>query len=576
MISNKVKERFAEIERLAKAAGLDPYDVQFFEVPADLIYQVASYGLPTRYSHWSFGKSYAYQRTQGEMGFSKIYELILNNDPSYAFLDESNTDTINLLICAHCLGHSHFFKNNVMFRINGETNMISVAKRHAEIIDQFRSDYGDDEVDEWLDTALALERHIDVYKGLSRQRYPTRHVQYEERTPKPYEDVVERKPSPLVKKVIKAIHIPPQIEKDVLWFLAEYGNLEPWQKKIFEIVRRESYYFFPQYRTKTINEGFASYWHAELMRQYSYGSDNDYGVEIRYPLTAAEHLDFAASHEKVVQPGLKFPLKISLPEVDSSGKPTGRTIKKWNPRLKDDPRLFSAATRLNPYYVGFIMLRDIKKRWDEYYQQGYRLDEYDNKIPVTIDGNQKLLEVARDEDDVSFYRNYLTEELAEELHLFAYGNVDEYEDSYETQEQIAKRLKDSGEKHLGQLPIDQQYILNNTISVRTKELKSIINMMARVNNNYGVPYIVVRRVDEAGLLRLEHVEEDATNLDLKYAEHVLQYVGRVWGRPVELIRKDRKNKKTWTLTWDGLCFDVGHETEDYPECIENTSVPSSW
>jgi len=106
MASDIMKERFDEIERLAVAAGLKPFDVQFFEVPTSFIYEVASYGLPTRYSHWSFGKVHQYQRTQGEMGFSKIYELILNNDPSYAFLDKNNTMTSNLMICAHCLAHS--------------------------------------------------------------------------------------------------------------------------------------------------------------------------------------------------------------------------------------------------------------------------------------------------------------------------------------------------------------------------------------------------------------------------------------------------------------------------------------
>jgi stage V sporulation protein R len=97
-----LKERFAELERMAHAAKLDPFDVHFFEVPAPVIWQTASYGLPTRYSHWSFGRVYQHQKTQGEMGFSKIYELILDNDPSLAFLDKNNTNTINLLIAAHC------------------------------------------------------------------------------------------------------------------------------------------------------------------------------------------------------------------------------------------------------------------------------------------------------------------------------------------------------------------------------------------------------------------------------------------------------------------------------------------
>ena len=256
MATNQTKDRFKEIEELAVAAGLKHYDVQFFEVPTSVIYEVASYGLPTRYSHWSFGRVYQYQKTQGEMGHSKIYELILNNNPAYAFLDTSNTETINLMICAHCLGHSDFFANNVMFREANEENMVQVAKRHAESIDQYRKDYGDDEVDEWLDVALSLEHHIDVYKKLRRSRYPKRHIEFHDRKIGEWEDL-HPNDDPLVKKVVEGAYLPPQPEKDLLWFLTEYANMEDWQKRIFEIVRCESYYFYPQYRTKIMNEGWA-------------------------------------------------------------------------------------------------------------------------------------------------------------------------------------------------------------------------------------------------------------------------------------------------------------------------------
>lgn len=574
MASERLKDRFTELEKLAKAAGLEPYDVHFFEVPSKLIYEIASYGLPTRYSHWSFGKVYQHQRTQHEMGFAKIYELILNNNPSYAFLDSSNTDTINLLIASHCYAHSDFFRNNICFRECGEDNMINVAKHHADTIDQFRHDYGDDEVDEWLDIALALERHIDVYRGLKRERYPKRHVEYEERTKTRWEDVVYREPKPTVTKVMKGLFLPPHPEKDIVWFLSEYANLEPWQQRIFQVVRRESYYFFPQFRTKIMNEGWASYWHAELMGQYFLGSDNDYGVEIQYGLTDEEHLDFVSAHEKVVQPGLKVPLKIEMPELDQMGRPTGRTVKRWNPRLSQSPGIFSKATRLNPYYVGFKMFRYIKEQWDKYYQQGYFEDEWGTKVPVTINGAQKIREVMLEEDDISFFRNYLTEEFANELHLFTYGNTKDYDDNYSVQEEILKRLRDNQENHLGQIPIDAQYIKNKTIAVGSKDVKDIIGMFAKGLNNYGVPKIVVRRVDEAGLLRLEHLPEDSVNLDIKYAEHVIRYIYQVWGRPVELVRKDKD--KTWTLNFDGVSFEVSHEAPDFPECIESKQSPSSW
>lgn len=555
--------RFAELEKLARAANLDPYDVLFLHVPTEIIYQVASYGLPTRFSHWSFGRVYKHQRTQGEMGYSKIYELILNNDPSYAFLDKNNTDTINLMIAAHCLAHSDFFKNNVMFKQCGETHMIQVAKRHAEIIDNYRRDYGEDEVDEWIDIALSMERHIDVYKGLQRERYPSRHVEYEERSATQWEDVVRENKKPLVNKVIKGIYLPPQSEKDLLWFLSEYANLEEWQSRIFEIVRRESYYFYPQYRTKIMNEGWASYWHAELMRQYAFGNDNDLGVTgIEYPLTSEEHLDFAAAHEKVVQPGPKIQLKIEVVDDRPGSSTYGKKIKVWNPKIIANPRIFNVATRINPYYVGFRIFRDIKERWDNYYKEGYMIDEWDNKVAVTINGDQKIRQVMMEEDDISFLRNYLTEHLVDELHLFAYGNTDKFNDEYDIQEDQSDE--------------ENQIVENKTIIVQSKDLKKVIQSFAIDRNNYGAPAIVIRRVDESGLLRLEHITDDKTNIDLSYAEKVLGYIWKVWGRQVELVRRSGSGKRTWTLTYDGLRFEVDHQTPDYPDCVENEAAPSSW
>lgn len=570
MATDILRERFDEIEALAKAAGLKHYDVHFFEVPASVIYEVASYGLPTRYSHWSFGKIYQHQQSQHEMGHAKIYELILNNDPSYAFLDKTNTDTTNLMIAAHCYGHSDFFANNANFMRCGETNMIQVAKQHAEQIDEFRKEYGDDEVDEWLDVALALDRHIDIFRGLSREPYPKRHVEYEERLASKWEDVYDRnydKTNPLVKRTVKGLYLPPHPEKDILWFLSHYCNLESWQQKIFEIVRRESYYFYPQYRTKIMNEGWASYWHAELMHQYALGNNNDYGVDIKHPLTPEEHLDFLSSHEKVVQPGLKLNLKVEQKDEK------GNIYKTWAPWITKNPHLFSSATRLNPYYVGFRIFRDIKERWDEYYHQGYMENEWGEEVEVKINGAQKIREVMEEEDDVSFLRNYLTEELADELHLFSYGNNDKYDDSYDIQENINKRYSKDDDTPRS---IDSQIIENKTYLVRSKKLKDIINGFAKQRSNYSVPAIVIRRVDEAGVLRLEHTSDDNVNIDIKYAEHVLRYVHRAWGRPVELIRKDTKEHKTWLLTFDGYNFEIDYNGIEWPDNVEKKQSPSSW
>ena len=100
--------RLAEIETLAREQGLDFFPTTFEVVPQDIMTEIAAYGLPTRARHWSYGKVYQSQRLYGTMGLSKIYEIVLNNDPSMAFLVDSNPDIANLLVAAHGGGHVDF------------------------------------------------------------------------------------------------------------------------------------------------------------------------------------------------------------------------------------------------------------------------------------------------------------------------------------------------------------------------------------------------------------------------------------------------------------------------------------
>src|SRR5690606_38748885 len=62
--------------------------------------------------------------------------------------------------------------------------------------------------------------------------------------------------------------IPPHPEFDLLWFIANYApELEQWERDIFLAVRAESLYFYPVFACQIMNEGWASYWHARLLRE---------------------------------------------------------------------------------------------------------------------------------------------------------------------------------------------------------------------------------------------------------------------------------------------------------------------
>ena len=92
--------------------GLDPFPVHFELVPAAIMYEFGSYGLPGRFSHWSHGKVYHRMKTSYDYGLSKIYELRDQHQPQLRLPDGGQLPVQNKLVMAHVLGHCDFFKHN--------------------------------------------------------------------------------------------------------------------------------------------------------------------------------------------------------------------------------------------------------------------------------------------------------------------------------------------------------------------------------------------------------------------------------------------------------------------------------
>src|SRR5689334_21190034 len=110
----KEQERIAKI---AEAEGLDFFPTVFEILSYDQMNEIAAYGgFPNRYPHWRYGMEYERLAKSYEYGLSKIYEMVINNNPSYAYLLEGNSLTDQKLVMAHVYGHVDFFKNNFVFR----------------------------------------------------------------------------------------------------------------------------------------------------------------------------------------------------------------------------------------------------------------------------------------------------------------------------------------------------------------------------------------------------------------------------------------------------------------------------
>jgi stage V sporulation protein R len=465
-MDKEVKELEKALEKIWDIAtnkfGLDPYPTRFEIVPSTVMYEIGSYALPGRYSHWTFGKAYHKMKTMYDLGLSKIYEVVINSNPSYAFLLDTNSLLQNKLVIAHVLGHVDFFKHNAWF---GPTNrrMLDDAQTHATRISEYEFKYGRKVVEEFLDAVLSIEEHIDPNFFIKKRREkkdkkdePIKQSKTQDR----YEDLLslsERKaeePEAEDHKLATS-ELP---EKDLVWYIMQHSPiLQPWQRDVMSMIHDEMLYFVPQMQTKIMNEGWASLLHSRIMRELD--------------LPDHEHLEFAELHSGVVSPH---------------------------------------RGQLNPYYLGYKILEDIERRWDNPTKE-----EIEKLGREPGQGWAKLMEVREVDNDISFLRNYLTEELCEELDLFVYELIDE--EDWTITEKRWERVRD-------------QLVANMT--------------------NFGFPYIEVADGDYDGNreLLLHHRHEGA-DLDMKYARKVLEYVYKLWGRPVHLETKVEEDELV--MSYDG-------------------------
>jgi len=280
----ELEQYAASIEELAKRLGLDYYNVDFEIAPASLMTEIAVYGLPVRMPHWSFGVRYIHQLVRQSMGHSKIFEVMFPGDPCRAFLMDGNSLAENTLVTAHVLGHADFSKNNQLFARFHEMaggNIVEHAARHAHRIQQAIDKVGMEKVEAVLDAALALESHVDVDGELHRTRYP----EFMPAKTQVSENAFQRRfrNLPGTAEAAKAetgpvrAPVPPHPEFDLLWFIAHYApELEQWERDIFLMVRSESLYFYPVFACQIMNEGWASYWHARLLREADFLPQNLY------------------------------------------------------------------------------------------------------------------------------------------------------------------------------------------------------------------------------------------------------------------------------------------------------------
>jgi stage V sporulation protein R len=473
-----------EIEGYAQGFGLDFFETVFELLGYDELNMVASYGgFPNRYPHWRWGMEYEQLSKGYEYGLSKIYELVINNDPCYAYLLESNAEVDQKLVMAHVYGHCDFFKNNFYFQHTNRRMMDEMAN-HATRIRRWVDKVGIEKVEDFIDRALSLENLIDYHSPYIRRSPDPKRAEQEEKSNERVEgfkvdreymrgyvnptEFLESQRKKVEDEKAKKKHFPERPQRDVLLFLLEHAPLEPWEFDVLAILREEAYYFAPQGQTKILTEGWASYWHSTLRP--------------RKALTADEVIDYADHHSGTLgtRPG-----------------------------------------SLNPYKLGIELYRDIEERWNKG-RFGKEWDDCDDlRARRAWDknlglGREKIFEVRKHYNDVTFIDTFLTPEFALEQKLFVYG-FNEKRNSWE---------------------------------ILDREFRKVKNKLLSQLTNFGQPIIEVvdGNFENRGELLLAH-KHDGQDLKSDYARETLRNLQTVWHRPCNLIT--RLDGKGVCLRYDG-------------------------
>ncbi len=482
-----------EIAEHARREGLDFYETVFEMLDADQISRVAAYGgFPQRYPHWRFGMEYDSLQNSHRYGLSRIYEMVINNDPCYAYLRNDNTLVDQKTVMAHVYGHCDFFKNNTWFSQTNRRMMDEMAN-HATRVRRYIDRYGLEKVERFIERCLALDNMIDPHSvfmkrraprgtkpsdsnGAEPTRYPAK--SYMDRYINPPEDMESGDENGQREQRVETFRLPVAPQRDVLLFLLENAPLADWQSDVLSIIREEAYYFAPQGQTKIMNEGWAVYWHSTIMTNYC--------------LQAHEMITYCDHH---------------------SGT------------------LATSPGRLNPYKLGVELFRDIESRWNN----GRHGIEYDRCTDIEARrtwqtrtppegrvigqgsiGREKIFEVRRIHNDVTFIDEFLTPEFVEEQKLYHYR----YDPS------------------------------TGRMVVVNRDFDKIKAQMLFQLSNHGQPYVYVMdgNYRNRGELYLAH-KHNGFDMDIKYGVETLKSVEAIWGRPVHIAM--RIDDEAMLFSYDG-------------------------
>lgn len=490
-ISKELLALQKKVQGHADDFGLDYFPQVFEMCDYDTINILAAQGgFPIRYPHWKFGMDYDQLSKGYRYGMQKIYEMVINTDPCYAYLLEVNNWLDQKLVMCHVYGHNDFFKNNMWFS-NTNRKMMDVMANNGSKIRRYMERHGVNKVERFIDRVLSLENLLDMNtlfetQDVKKSRFEKELAFREEQEHGGY--VVDDR-SAALKSYMRAADRKENLQKlveddesadlmaeknttkgmrDILLFLIENAPIEEWQADIIACLRNEAYYFLPQRVTKIMNEGWASYWHSTMMNQ-----------KVMDP---SEFIEFAKKHAGVMAMSKK---------------------------------------NINPYKIGIELFRDIEFRWNtgrfgKEYNTCTDMNAKENWNTNAGLGREKIFEIRRSHNDISFINEFLTPEFCNRQQIFTY--------KYNPRTQ--------------------------RMEIDTRDFQAIKQKLLSQLTNFGSPIIEVEDANYKNRkeLLLKHIHY-GVDLDMQFASETMSNLYAIWKRPINLATAYEDKKVI--ISYDG-------------------------
>jgi stage V sporulation protein R len=548
-------EKFHE---LARKFGLKPYDVEYIELDYEDFLEIVSYnGFPSRYPHWRWGMNHEEQRKKAKFTPSQIYELVINDNPSLAYLRSSNSSGENKSVVAHVEAHSDFFANNQWFeKMHGDYKAVRSLKQNSKRVQEIMRKNDRGEVEEVIDILLCIENNIDTLRGMKSEiNKPSEdNVSYDiEGISEEVKEQVFKDKEESNKKVEESrIN-----EKDLFLVLLKHGKsfedgksieLEEWKKDIIRIIREESYYFAPQKMTKIMNEGWAIFYQSLMMM-----SENMAKGE--------ERIDHSQQVSKVLSSDGLNPYLIGKKIWEDIEYKTNKKeiltkllmVEGNNPENLDlDEKSIYNYIKPPDYMYNKDLVNKVPDK--------YKADNFDGNIDehhwevFNYKGicyrnfsffRDSTMDLDYDKEEIRRLYTYIDEKEKFATKEEALDNIN-YAAGFDRMRDIRSSYKDSG--FIDEFLTEE---IVNDISEDSDFQEFKQNLLLQTSN-FGQPTIKARDVNynnEGGLL-LEHIHS-GMDLNIEKSKDVIERLFNLWGRPIYLKTKIEGDDKMFRYDNDG-------------------------